>query len=42
VVTEQRNALTRQQAARAQAVQQQAGQLAHYRALKAAQAQSGN
>lgn len=42
VVTEQRSALARQQAARALAVQQQAGQLAHYRELKAAQAQPGN
>ncbi len=39
VVTEQRNTLHRQQALRAQAVQQQATELARYRELKAAQAQ---
>ncbi len=39
VVTAQRSALLRQQAERAQDVQQQARDLAHYRALKAAQAQ---
>lgn len=39
VVTEQRNTLRRQQALRAQAVQQQATELARYRELKAALAQ---
>ena len=39
VVTTQRNTLQRQQALRAQTVQQQAKQLARYRELKAAQAQ---
>ena len=39
VVTGQRNTLQRQQATRAQTVQEQAGKLARYRALKAAQAQ---
>jgi len=39
VVTVQRNTLQRQQALRAQTVQQQAKQLARYRELKAAQAQ---
>jgi len=39
IVTAQRSALQRQQALRAQTVQQQAKQLAHYRELKAAQAQ---
>jgi hypothetical protein len=38
VVTEQRNTLHRQQALRAQAVQQQVTELARYRELKAAQA----
>ena len=39
IVTGQRNTLQRQQATRAQTVQEQAGKLARYRALKAAQAQ---
>ncbi|GGY35504.1 hypothetical protein GCM10008098_30810 [Rhodanobacter panaciterrae] len=39
IVTAQRSALQRQQALRVQTVQQQAKQLAHYRELKAAQAQ---
>ena len=39
VVTGQRNTLQRQQATRAQTVQEQAGKLARYRALKAATAQ---
>ncbi len=39
VVASLRNTLHRQQALRAQSVQQQAGQLAHYRQLKAAQEQ---
>jgi len=39
VVTGQRNTLQREQATRAQTVQEQVGKLARYRALKAAQAQ---
>jgi hypothetical protein len=39
IVTTQRNTLQRQRGLRAQTVQQQAGQLARYRELKAAQAQ---